>query len=259
MGVSYLEQGLEEKAIAALALQCLISPSYMTLGKWDQEPLRDYRGTVVERCNDFHRTLIERLDPDDPLILSIQEQVARLNWWHGLPVPYLDQLENFSTITQALILSDRQPDRSQELIGQALASEAQETKWLILRAYFDEQTPLALNYKDQPDQITTYELRKPTDSTSLQTWLKQIPAPPNPPTDRFASQLIYRSQNFTGVDGILHPVFLQRFRLSSFMEVDYSFPRTLPPLELLINDINREDLGLPHPTQNGFTLINSEI
>ena len=119
---------------------------------------------------------------------------------------------------------------------------------------------MALNYEEQPGKITQYELTKPSDpNINLQTWLKQIPAPPRPPTDRLASQLVYRSQDFTGVDAILHPVNLERFRLVGFLNLNSSFPRTVPELEFLVNEINREELGLPHPTQNGFKLINPEI
>ncbi|AFY36945.1 O-antigen polymerase [[Leptolyngbya] sp. PCC 7376] len=260
LGLSHLAQGNEEKAIAALALQCLMSPAHMTLGNWDREPLAQYRVATVEKCIALHEELIARLDPEDDIVLSLKERIARMSWWHDLPIPYLDELEEFPTVVQVLLLGDRQPEKALSIVEAELAAAPEDNLWLILRAYFDEKYPLALSYEETPGQITQYELVKPTDpDINLQKWLRQIPSPPRPPTDRLASQLVYRSQDFTGVDAILHPKNLKRFRLVGFLNLDSRFPRSLPALDHLVNEVNRDELGLPHPTQNGFKLLDSDI
>ncbi|OKH19777.1 O-antigen ligase family protein [[Limnothrix rosea] IAM M-220] len=258
LGLSHLAQGNEEKAIAALALQGLISPGHMTLGNWNDKQLAGYRIAAVEACLALHKELLARIDPDDPLVISLKERMAWISWWHGLPIPYFDEKDQFSPIIQTLLLSDSEPEAAFELVEANLAADPGRTIWLILQAYFNPEKQLELGFRDRLGQVTQYVLETPTESErDLRQWLRQIPMDSRRTTDRTASQLVYRSQNFTGVDAILHPERLEQFRLVSILSLGGGFPRTLPELDRLVNEVNREELGLPHPTQNGFTLVDS--
>ncbi len=259
LGLSHVAQGNEKQAIAALALQGLLSPGHMTLGNWDDEPLASYRGAAVEACLALHEELLESIGSNDPaLALSLKERMAWISWWHGLSIPYFDELEQFSPVVQALLLSDDDPQAAFELVEANIATDPGNTLWLVLQAYLNPEKSVELSFRDRLGQVTPYVLETPTESEiDLRQWLRQIPMDSRRTTDRTASQLVYRSQNFTGVDAILHSESLEQFRLVSILGLGGSFARTLPELDRLVNEINREELGLPHPTQNGFKLVNS--
>ncbi len=258
LGQTYLQTDQREKAIAAFSLQGLVDPNIMTLGQWEQEPFAAVRMEAVEASLALYQDLLERLDPQDPYVITLQERMAWLAWWHGLPIPHRDHLSQFSPMVQALILGDRQPEQALEIIDQQIAQNPDNnTRWLILKAWFQPDFNLNLNLKQaNSEDSQTYLLTSGrAEGVTLQEWLKQIPELAKPVgSERLASRLLYRSEDFEAVDTVLRPDDLQTFRLLSLLGLGSGYPRTFPVLDQLINDVRTEALGLPHPTKNGFQL-----
>ncbi len=258
LGQIYLQTDQQEKAIAAFALQGLVDPNIMTLGQWEQEPFAAVRVEAVEASLALYQDLLERLDPQDPYIITLQERMAWLAWWHGLPIPHRDHLSQFSPMVQALILGDRQPEQAMEIIDQQIAQNPDNnTRWLILKAWFQPDFNLNLNLKqaDAEDSQTYLLTSRRAEGVTLQAWLKQIAELAKPVgSERLASRLLYRIEDFEAVDTVLRPDDLQTFRLLSLLGLGSGYPRTFPVLDQLINDVRTEALGLPHPTENDFQL-----
>jgi hypothetical protein len=259
LATSYLAQGQQDKAIAALALQGLMDPDSTTWGIWQTEPLASIRVAAVEQCLAWQQELLEQLAADDPLRLQLREQMAWISWWHGLPIREIDHLTEFSPMVQVLLMGDRQPDRALEIIeAQIAANPEDDTRWLLLKAWFDPTFSLTLELPtDGNTPAKEYVITAPSDrNVRLQDWLKQLPLPLKPLGDRIASQLTYRSQDFSEVDMIIQPQNLQQYRLLSLLQLDQGYPRSLPVLDRLMQRIYTEQLGIPHPTENHFKIVN---
>ncbi|BAW96131.1 hypothetical protein NIES970_10540 [[Synechococcus] sp. NIES-970] len=258
LGQTYLQTNEPEKAITSFALQGLVDPTVMTFGQWEREPLAAIRIEAVEASLVLYQTLIDRLDPQDPYILTLQERMAWLAWWHGLPIPHQNNLSQFSPMVQALILGDRQPEQALEIIDQQIATNPDNnTRWLILKAWFQVDFELNLNVQlaneTEPQSYLLSSRR--AEGMTLQTWLKQIPQIARPiGSDRLASRLLYRSEDFDAVDTVLRPEGLETFQLLTLLGLERGYPRTFPTLDQLINEVRTNTLDLPHPTANGFQL-----
>lgn len=255
LGYAYAQQGRKEEAIAAYALQGLTDPSLLTMGNWEREPLIDIRIPAIEKCLGLYQTLLDRLPPDAPERLDIQERMAWISWWHDLPVPYLDEVDQFSPVVQVLILGDRQPEKALAIIETELAkpdlSLGLKTRWESLKAWFDPEFDLDLSLKTLDNQtLQEYVLVTPTDpDVRLQDWLKQIPLPTKYRAGRTFSRLTYRIEDFEAIDSILLPPakVLEQFQLVSLLDLGGGYPRTFPVLDHLIEQVLIEDLNLPHP------------
>jgi hypothetical protein len=225
------------------------------MGNWDREPLADIRIPAIEKCLELHQMLLDQLPDDAPERLEIQERMAWISWWHDLPVPYLDQIDQFSPVVQVLILGDRKPDQALEIIETELAqpdlSLSLTTRWESLKAWFDPDFDLDLSLKTFDNQtLQEYVLVTPTDpEVRLQDWLKQIPLPTKYRAGRTYSRLTYRIEDFEAIDSILLPPakVLEQFQLVSLLDLGGSYPRTFPVLDQLIEEVLIEDLNLPHP------------
>ncbi|MBV5261892.1 O-antigen ligase family protein [Synechococcus moorigangaii CMS01] len=258
LGQTYLQTDQREKVIAAFALQGLVDPNTLTLGQWDQAPLATVRIEAVEAALALYQDLLDRLEPQDPYVTTLQERMAWLAWWHGLPIPHRDHLSQFSPIVQALILGDRQPEQALAIIDQQIAQNPDDsTRWLILKSWFQPEFNLNLNLKQageaEPQNYLLVSRRD--EGITLQEWLRQIPQEIKPlGSERLASRLLYRSEDFEAVDTVLRPEGLQGFQLLALLELGSGYPRTFPALDQLINEVRTEALGLPHPTENNFQL-----
>ncbi|MEB3225613.1 MAG: O-antigen ligase family protein [Synechococcus sp.] len=259
LGQTYLQTNQQEKAIAAFALQGLVDPNIMTLAQWDEAPFVAVREKAVAASLVLYQDLIDRLDPQDPYIITLQERMAWLAWWHGLPVPHRDHLAQFSPMVQALILGDRQPEKALEIIDQQISQNPDDnnTRWLILKAWFQPDFNLNLQLKQADSEATQNYLlsSRRAEGVSLQEWLRQISQEVKPiGSERLVSRLLYRNQDFEAVDTVLRPEGLQSFQLLSLLGLGSGYPRTFPVVDQLINEVRTESLGLPHPTANGFQL-----
>ncbi|MGB2925984.1 MAG: O-antigen ligase family protein [Limnothrix sp.] len=254
LGYAYLGQNRPEEAIAALALEGLIDPSVMALSNWDQEPLATVRIPAVQKSLELYERLLEAVAPDAPERVMMQEQMAWISWWHGLPIPYLDQLEQFSPMVQALILGDRQPENALALIDAELQTEPESLRWKILKAWFDPTFDFELSIRNDKENTTQDLILKSSTSPdlTLQTWLKQLPLPTKNITGRLASRLVYRVEDFEAVDFILLPrsQYSEPYQLFSALGINAAYPRTFPPLDQFIQQILIEDLELSHPPKH---------
>ncbi|ACA98542.1 hypothetical protein SYNPCC7002_A0535 [Picosynechococcus sp. PCC 7002] len=112
-----------------------------------------------------------------------------------------------------------------------------------------------LKQANAEDSQTYLLTSRRAEGVTLQAWLKQIAELAKPVgSERLASRLLYRSEDFEAVDTVLRPDDLQTFRLLSLLGLGSGYPRTFPVLDQLINDVRTEALGLPHPTENDFQL-----
>lgn len=257
---SYLAQGATDKAIASLAIGGLVDPSVMLLAEWEQDPLKEIRLAVAKKCLSLHQQLLDQLPADDELRLSLEERMAWIAWWHGLPIPFVEQRSQFSPLVQVLLLADTDPDRAAAIVQTQLeqAPEAEKTKWQILRAWFDPNFGFQLTLQAMQDEAEkVYRLTAPPidQPEPLSQWLKQVVINADAAVSvRVAVNLIYRSQEFQVVDTVLNPQDMQIYQLTSILGLGGSYPRTLPELDRLINQVQRQELGLLHPAQNRFRI-----
>lgn len=255
---SYLQQGQRDKAIAALALQGLMDPESTTWGIWQTEPFATIRLEAVAQCVVWQQTLAAQLAPGDPLGLQLQEQMAWMRWWHGLPLVDDGSMAEFSPLVQVLLWGDRRPEAALRMINEQItANPEDDTRWLLLKAWFDPTFTLTLTQPPGEHRPTEeYAITAPIATNGrLQDWLKQLPLTLKPLGDRLASQLTYRSQDFSEVDMIIQPQTLQQYRLVSLLALDRGYPRHFPALDRLMAQIYTEKLGIPHPTENHFQIV----
>lgn len=255
---TYLSQKDTEKAIDTLALYGLIEPKFLTFELWSKPPLLSIREPVLAKSLKHLGTLLSEIPPQDPQYNQIYENIALLRWWDGKSVEEID-LEKLRPIAQAILLADSSPDRAKQIIEENLKTNPDDRAFLLLQAWFDPDRYLN-SYLENHSRLNPATQKLLASNTlkhrEMQPWLASMKQDLN---NLYRNALIYpyRNLNVTRVAEVLVPQEVQSNFLVSLLGLFPPYPRSLPPLERLVDRIRTEQIDLPHPTQNRFRLERS--
>lgn len=262
LGEAYLRQGERQKAITAFALQTLINPNFLLTSVWyDQEDLRELRDPVRDEAFRLWEQLESQLQENDPNKSLIPSFTVPLRWWDNLPQKDVD-FTKLSPINQVLWLSDRDPKRAFELVQDLQKKNPDESSFNILRAWLDPTQSLAakISVKREGDsERKIYLLRGPHRLTqgNFQRLAAKLPQDDYLfDAERKALFYTYRNTGITfGNQNILWPQEIKLYEVIQWLNLfGSSYPRSWPALENFLEDVREKELGIIHPTRNGFKL-----
>ncbi len=252
LGMTYLAQEKTEAAIAAFALEGLITPRFSTLPIWQSEPLQPLHGAVVAQTLDLYDALLASLSPDQSPYGILYEQAQLLRWWHQRsPLP---NLEIGKPIIRALIQADQAPDAALAILTEAIADQPQDIGLQMLRAWIDPDTYLdeliALSNDGEETEVLRSHLLENREARAWITSLTEFKGI----RQRQGLTFAYRNWGANSIDMILPPAFLEFYALAELLEVYREWPREFPALDQLVETVKADRLGLMHPTRNGYQL-----
>ncbi len=272
LGQVYLGMGDTEAAITAFALEELISPGFTARPHWQEAPYLSLLPAVVDKAIAIHTALLERLPPDHPHRNLLYEQTQLLRWWHQRPLLPLEGAgqrpggdHRLSPLALALLQGEHNPELALVTLAQGLgsASEEEQAGLRLLQAWFDPDTYLesylASVAEDRLDADTAQTLGQHIrDHRTLRPWLQSL-REPSEPRQRRGLAFAYRNWEANRIDRILFPLPLERYTLVALLPVFQSWPREFPALDQQVEAIKAAELGLVHPTRNGYRLPEPDL
>ncbi|WP_041763067.1 O-antigen ligase [[Leptolyngbya] sp. PCC 7376] len=205
---SYSEQELyPEKVEELLALQLLRTPEFLTAPRWDTEPtLKALRDKIYPKAIAHYEALLKQLPPNSRDFQQLYETMLLLKWWQN---DFLGQVtpSRLRPAVQAIILADSQPQRSLEIINDALAEIADDLPTQLLKAWFDPEFAISI---ERPNGETVIVSQPSESYANLREWIADI----------FPSELVtatpvpnrdfrYRDPNLAGLSRIIPPANLR--------------------------------------------------
>ncbi|WP_346291862.1 O-antigen ligase family protein [Sphaerothrix gracilis] len=255
LGQIYMAQGQRDRAIAALALEGMVSPSFLVMPQWGSPALEALRLPAVNTFLAYSEGLLEKLDPATAGYRQLYEQTALIRWWYsGLA----DNLNPglLRPVVQALFLAEAEPQAAIALLDQAIASSSNSQEFGLLKAWIAPDPYLAsylreLNLSASEAAAVRQHIY---DYRNVRIWLSSL-AEPTLTHNRLQLAMAYRNQNAQAIKTILQPEDLQENALAETLQLFSDYPREFPALDRSIEQIRTEALGLPHPTRNNFQIV----
>ncbi|OKH17871.1 hypothetical protein NIES208_07680 [[Limnothrix rosea] IAM M-220] len=205
---SYHAQGLwPEKVTELLALQLLQTPEFVAAPRWDSDPaLVSLREAVYEKAIAHYETLLKKLPPNGSDYRQTYETMLLLKWWQN---DFLGQVapRQLSPVVQAIIFADAQPQRSLEIINDALADKPNDLPTQLLKAWFDPEFSLSL---ERSNGETILVNQPSTRYGTLREWVA-VGLPPElvKPTPVLEREFRYRDPDLAGFSQIIPPTNLR--------------------------------------------------
>ncbi|NJN19933.1 MAG: O-antigen ligase family protein [Leptolyngbya sp. RL_3_1] len=257
LGLTYLAQQKTAAAITAFALEGLVTPRFSTLPIWQIEPLRSIYPDVVAQTLDLYDALLANLSPDQSPYPILYEQAQLLRWWHQRPP--LPDLDMGQPVIRALIQADQNPAAALALLNEAIAVEPQNIGLQMLRAWIDPDTYLdeviALSNDGQETEALRAHLRAHRQARAWITSLTERKGI----RQRQGLTFAYRNWGANAIDMILPPAPLEFYALAELLAVYREWPREFPALDQLVETVKADQLGLVHPTRNGYQLPTPDL
>ncbi|MGL5874529.1 MAG: O-antigen ligase family protein [Xenococcaceae cyanobacterium] len=258
LGNEYLKQGRREEAIAAFALQGLISPNFLLARIWDSPALAKVKQTVLQETLNLYTELIAQLSPNDPNYNLVYENMTILRWWGQYPLENVET-NRLHAIVQALILADRDPKLAVNFIDRTISSQTYSNALLLLRDWLNADSSLK-KYLASNSVIDRNEKRKKELQQSirqhrnLREWMISIGRPIEI-LYRNGLYITYRNLQIANIEYMLLPKEIEYVNVVEFLDLfGGGFPREFIPLEYLIDRTNKEKLKLEQPVMNNFEL-----
>jgi len=260
LGLSYLNQQKRDQAIAAFAVEGLMTPTFTTRPLWQITPFDELALTVVDRTLTLYDNLLAQVSPEQAVYRSLYEQAQLLRWWHDRPL--LPSVDGLSDKAQILLTIETAPDRSFDLANQAIA-QAQSAGidpplgLLLLRAwlqpddYLDDFLAVA---RDTYDAATVDQIRdRIVQVREFRPWITALVEEPDA-IFRQGLAFTYRNREASFIRTTLQADGLTIYTLLDLIQPFSGWPREFPALDRLVETVTASELGLPHPTHNGFRL-----
>jgi putative inorganic carbon (HCO3(-)) transporter len=257
LGLTYLIQGKTNQAATAFRLEGLANPDFMFANAWTQDPLDSLRSTVISQVIADYDELLATTPPDDLAYGWLIEQAVLLRWWYQVPLPANLNITRTKPIVQILVAIDQSPPQARDLVETFLEQDPNHEAFKLLRAwiapdqylqtYLQGTTELSQEEKDMVENhILKYR--------NIRQWLKSTN---DLPAFRFRNNMAfaYRNMQANLIELILRPDNVMGSGLAiNVLQLFSPTPREFVTLDHLIERIRAENLGLPHPTYNHFTL-----
>lgn len=255
LGWSQLLQGKTPEAIAALTLEALVRPEFLTYPLWQAPPFQSLWDAVTDQVLAAYEQILQSVPPQSAEFAALDEQQVLVRWWRGWPEPAGSPpvRRNLRPLVQALLWAEPQPERARAVLRQAIAApetppEALPGLHLLAAWLFSEA-----------DFLTTYATEQhlsPASQRVLQTALRQAPTlrtwltalqRPVPKRTRAGLAYAYRNDSARRIRQILYPENLQTYAILSDLGVFLThWPREFPPLDRYI-DSTQNPITSHHP------------
>lgn len=254
LGLTYLIQNKVEAAVTAFALEGLISPGFTALPFWTEEAFQPLLPAVVDKTLVLYNALLTKLAPDQEGYAFLYEQAQLLRWWHDQPPlpPIAGVIPR--PLVQALLAAETDPAAALETLNSAIATAPDNVALKMLQAWIDPDSYLedllALSIDEQEAAAMKDHIQA---NRTVQDWLRSL-TEPSLIRKRQGLAFAYRNRNANNIDLILQPGPLTTYSLVDLLGLFGQWPREFPPLDQLVEAIKASDLGLVHPTRNGYRL-----
>lgn len=260
LGLSYLNQDKFEAAMTAFALEGLVSPDFTTLPLWQTEPFSDFAPVVVEATLTLYDALLRQVPPEQFNYQVLYEYAQLLRWWHDRP---LLPMEDFiSPLTRAALTWTEDPEGAVAVLTQAIADTPASqgellNSYRLLRAWLQPDAYLEEFVAESDlgaDAEVLSRIREHiVQFRDLKPWLTSL-------TDGDGQRLrkglafAYRNREANYISLLLRPGNLAPYTLLKLSGLFADWSREFPELDRLVEAVKTAELGLPHPTRNGYRL-----
>ncbi|MEO1070311.1 MAG: hypothetical protein AAFW95_14555 [Cyanobacteria bacterium J06638_6] len=254
LGDLLLRQGETQGAIAALTLETLVNPAALTYPQWQEGPYQDIYAAVAQATLAQYDALLAEVSPRQPGFNTLYETRALLAWWTAQPEVEVDP-DRLRPVVLGLLLADSDPAAALASVDHDLSLGHQTAELNLLAAWLDpEGHPFSPD--DAPPvqvELETQLIEESLSVRSLRQWLMSVIARPDRGY-RGALTFAYRNYQAKQITLMLTPQHLQTYTLVAKLNLFPPWPREFPALDYRIEELRTRELGLPHPTQNGFRL-----
>ncbi|PSN15452.1 hypothetical protein C7293_07160 [filamentous cyanobacterium CCT1] len=255
LGQTYLAQGQTEAAVTAFSLEGLGNPEFLTLPLWRQAPLAPLQASVLDQALAHQETVLEAMSPNTPGYNTLYDQTALVRWWHQRPQLAQERLI-LRPITQALLVTDQNPEAALEIVTQALDQAPQDQGLLLLRAWLrpDEFARPYFEQANLPPAEQAQLAESLTDYRDLRSWLTAFGTPIQR-TGRSLLGLTYRNRYAQNINFIAPLDSLDRWAIPGLLGLFVEFPREFVALDQTVETLQVEQLNLPSAVHNGFEIF----
>ena len=256
LALIYLTQSREEEAIAALTIQGLIEPKFLTFSLWTKQPFVSFKTTVLDKTLSLFETLLTSTPPNAPGYESLNESAALLRWWHRYPLTNIDR-ERLRPIVKALLQAEPEPTAALDLLNTEITADNSAQNLRLLRAWLDPENYLDVylgEYASTTEEQTLIE-EFIQSSASIRSGLMSSQTDHRSGELRAGLVFAYRNIDINLPQPVLRPFGLSANPLADQLMVFPDYPREFPQLDYLLETLKADTLNLPHPTRNDFQLI----
>jgi putative inorganic carbon (HCO3(-)) transporter len=254
LGQTLLDQGNQEQAIQAFAIESLVNPELLIMPLWQEAPFSTIWDPVLDRSLALHDQLLADIPPSSPNYAAFYNQSTLVRWWHDLPLIAANQ-DKLYPFTQALIASDSDIEAALSMVNQALATAPDDKALLLLRAWLAPE-----RYADDyfASQNTTPEEAAAAKQHLLthrdaRDWIRSLPSEKTP-QKRAMLGFAYRNWYAQSIQLIAQPEGLQSYLVLEILEFFPDLSGNFPELNYLVNDLRTTELQLPSPRYNDLQI-----
>ena len=261
----YLAQGRPQAAQAALLLQSLTNPEFLTMPVWDTPPLAELEQQVVTAFVAEYADLLRTISPQSNMYASLYEPLQIVCWWHQQSCPADLPPTPLRPIVQAILIADQDPDQASAFVEQTLATADtvpidEHESLLLLQLWLDPDTDIETYMQADSTDMSADEMaairQHIAAHRTLADWLTSVSEPLSSLT-RNRLDLGYRNQLAASISLGLVPEGLNQQTMVHLLRLFRVLPREVPSLENRIEALRTQALGLPHPSRNQFQLSHS--
>jgi tetratricopeptide (TPR) repeat protein len=261
LGMVYLAQGEESQAIKAFALGMFANPWNVSLIEWEKNPALSAvaKKSASTAAMMFDEVLAD-LNPSSPLYKNVYEQRLLLRWWFNIPI--LDYNPKYlRIIIQALLLSDVAPSEALGILNTQIDSGDFNKSHMLLRAWLKPDIYLSeffvyMNAKENSEYAETVR-SSITHYRDIRNWLNSEGVATPRKVTRSPLEFVYRDPYARSLPGSTSPIAQNIHRSEIAINLDlfqlYS-SRQSQEIDAFIAKYQAEELGLPHPSENNFSL-----
>jgi putative inorganic carbon (HCO3(-)) transporter len=254
LGQILLDQGDQEQATKAFAIESLVNPELLIMPLWQEAPFSPLWDTVLDRSLVLHDQLLADIPPSSPNYAAFYNQSTLVRWWHDLPLIPTSQ-DKLYPFTQALIASDSDTAAALAIVNQALATVPDDQALLLLRAWLDPER--------YADEYFAYQNTTPEEAAAAKQhllthrdardWIRSLPSAKTP-QKRAMLGFAYRNWYAQSIQLIAQPEGLQSYLVLEILEFFPDLSGNFPELNYLVNDLKATELQLPSPRSNDLQI-----
>lgn len=256
LGLSYLQQEMEQEAITAFALESLVNPHFIGMSIWQQPEFLPMRKRFFQQTLEYYESLLVSVPTTATYYNYLYEQTQLIRWWASLEVNKDLDEQKLRPIVNALLATDTSVEKSLNILNACLQDKPNTESCLLMRAWLQPE-PYLDQYFASTEELETEAavdqvIRHINQFRSARGWLQSVYTDaPIPKISVLA--LAYRNINANLIHDIFLPV--DNIKISAFsqsLELFPVAPREMPEVDRLIETVRGQQLGTPHPTMTGF-------
>lgn len=245
LGISLLNQGKRDEAIASFVLEAIANPIFLTATNWNQSPLISIRTEVVSTALQSYRDILSKTNKLSMQYSWLYEQLSLLSWWYDYPIPE-DDLRELRPLVQAILVSNEDSEESLLLIDDYLSKGGIRGSDIYLiqtrlspSRYLSE---LSERMKDMLDEQIDFaeSFREPS---TMQEWLNAVTTPAKTQT-RYGLVYAYRNLAANVIRKILYPGEIRNSTILSSSDLFQPAYREYPQLDRHMAEVRSSQLNI---------------